>query len=80
WIVVNFVMSALANIPVLFQKQRQALILEIVYSFAKLLPFVIFAGFFKYNLNEVLIIYAILTTFVLFYSFYWNRKLIYGNQ
>jgi O-antigen/teichoic acid export membrane protein len=80
WIAVNFVMSALANIPVLFQKQRQALILEIVYSFAKLLPFVVFAGFFKYNLNEVLIIYVILTTFVLFYSFYWNRKLIYDNQ
>lgn len=80
WIIANFVLSAISNIPILFEKQRQALILEIVYSIVKLLPFVLFAGVFGFDINEVLIVYVIFTTFVLVYGFYWNRKLIYGNH
>jgi len=80
WIVMNFIISSLSIIPVLFQKQRQSLILEIVYSIVKVIPFIIFAGICHLTINHVLIVYMILTSFVLIYSFYWNKKLIYGPQ
>jgi O-antigen/teichoic acid export membrane protein len=78
WIVLNFILSTLANVPVLFQMQRKALFLELIYSIVKLIPFIIFAGVFNFSMNEVLVVYVILTTFVLSYCLYWNRKLIYA--
>jgi O-antigen/teichoic acid export membrane protein len=76
WILISFIVSAFGSIPIIFKKQKKALFIELLYSLAKVIPFVLFAGFFKMGLYKVLCIYTILTSIILIYSLLWYKKLI----
>jgi O-antigen/teichoic acid export membrane protein len=79
-IVLGFILSSLAYVPILFHKQRKALIIEVFYFFAKLLPFLFVAGYLKADFRTTLVIYTILSSLVLLYTFNWYRKLIYNQK
>jgi O-antigen/teichoic acid export membrane protein len=76
WIVLGFIVSSFAIIPVLFGKQKQALYFEVIYSISKILPFVIGASVLKFNFESTLILYTIVTSIVLIAGFFWYRFLI----
>lgn len=76
WILLSFIVSCFASIPPIFNRQRKALILEIIYSLAKILPFAVGAYFFHFGIKKVLVIYTGLSTLLLLYNFYWYYKLI----
>jgi O-antigen/teichoic acid export membrane protein len=80
WILMTFIVSCFASIPYVFDRQRKALILEIIYSLARILPYVIGAYFFKFSIKEVFIFYTVLATLLLLYSFYWYYSLIRNPQ
>jgi len=79
WLFMTFIVSCFASIPYIFDRQRKALILEIIYSLTRILPYVIGAYFFKFNIKEVIVLYTVLATLLLLYSFYWYYSLIKKN-
>lgn len=80
WILLSFIVSCFASIPHIFDRQRKALILELLYSSARILPFAVGAYFFKFDIKVALITYTILSTLLLLYGFYWYYDLIRKQQ
>jgi len=76
WILISFIVSTFANIPIIFNEQRKALILEFIYSMAKILPFIVGAGVYNLAIKDVLIIYTILSSAVLIYGLHWYWGLL----
>jgi len=76
WILFVFIVSPFATIPHIYNEQRKAFVLEIIYSLVKILPFIVGAGLFNLELKSVLIIYVILSILLLVYGFNWYYSLI----
>jgi O-antigen/teichoic acid export membrane protein len=76
WIILNFIVSSFANIPIIFNQQKTALIIEIIYSLIKILPFAIGAGFLGLAITHVLLIYMIMSSLLLILVLIWYRTLL----
>jgi O-antigen/teichoic acid export membrane protein len=76
WIILNFIVSSFANIPIIFNQQKTALIIEIIYSLIKILPFAIGAGFLGLAITHVLLIYMIMSSLLLIFVLIWYRTLL----
>lgn len=79
-ILLSFVVSCFASIPHIYDRQRKALLLEILYSVARTLPFAIGYYFFQYDIKMTLFIYMLLSTVLLLYGFYWYYSLLRRRQ
>ncbi len=78
WLLFVFVVSPFANIPHIYNQQKKAFILEIMYTLVRILPFVIGAGILNMPLKEVLVIYVVLAILLLIYGFNWYYSLASG--
>ncbi len=67
----TFILSPFSMIPHIYKKKKKAFIIEIIATFAKILPFVIGGYFFNLNIKEVLYLYVLLYSLVLFYGLIW---------
>lgn len=76
YILLSFIASPFAGIPLLYNAQKKAFILELIHTVLKLLPFVVFGFFLEYSFKEILYIYSTVTSLFLIYSFYWCFSLI----
>jgi len=76
WILFVFIVSPFATIPHIYNEQKKAFVLEIMYSLVRILPFIIGAGLFNLELKSVLIIYTISAIILLTYGFNWYYSLI----
>lgn len=78
WILLGFVVSCFASIPLIFGKQKKALLLEIASAFVQVAPFVIGVNMFSLGIKSVLMISMIMYTSLLFYSLNWYYGMIKG--
>lgn len=76
WLSLSFVLSALASLPLIFNKQKLAFYIEIAYSIVKVLPFIICGGFLKLNIETTLIVYTALCSLLLLFTLKWYSKII----
>lgn len=76
WIILNFIVSSFAYIPIIFNQQKTALKIEIIYSLIKILPFAIGAGFLGLAITHVLLIYMIMSSLLLILVLIWYRALL----
>jgi O-antigen/teichoic acid export membrane protein len=72
----TFILSPFSMIPHIFGQQKKAFIIEIVATFAKILPFIIGGYFFNLNIKEVLYIYVLLYSLVLLYGLFWIYSIV----
>jgi O-antigen/teichoic acid export membrane protein len=72
----TFILSPFSMIPHIFGQQKKAFIIEIVATFAKILPFIIGGYFFNLNIKEVLYIYVLLYSLVLLYGLIWIYSIV----
>ena len=71
-----FISSPFSIIPHIFGQQRKAFVIEIIATFAKILPFMIGGYFFNLNIKEVLYIYVLLYSLVLCYGLIWIYSIV----
>jgi O-antigen/teichoic acid export membrane protein len=80
WILLGFVVSCFASIPLVFGKQRKALFLEMVSAVFQVAPIVIGAKMLSLGIKPVLLITMILYTSLLLYSLNWFYGMIKGEK
>ena len=78
-VLVSFVLSPLSSIPHIFNQQKKAFILEIIATLTRILPFIIGAYIFKFEIEMVLAIYVVLYGLVLLYGLTWSYSLVKLN-
>ncbi len=76
WLLLSFITAPLAIISQIFNKQKKAFRLEILYSLARIVPFIICSGLLRINLNVVLYIFMIFSSFLLIYTLFWYESLV----
>ncbi len=79
-ILVEFIVSPFATIPHIYNVQRKAFVLEIIYSLVRISPFLIGAGYFDFTIQQVLMVYMISATLLLFYGYNWYYNLVKGKR
>ncbi len=79
WILLSFILTPFATIPHIFNKQKEALYLEIIYSLLKVSILFICGYILQLNISITLIIFALLCSLFLLGQLYWYNKLIKGN-
>lgn len=72
----SFILSPLSSIPHIFNQQKKAFILEIIATLTRILPFIIGAYIFKFEIEMVLAIYVVLYGLVLLYGLTWSYSLV----
>ena len=78
WIILVFILSPLANIPVIFNRQKKAFIIEIVNITSKCL--VLIVGGYLLDIKTTLLIFSLTNSAIIFYNFTWCYNLVKNQE
>lgn len=72
----SFILSPLSSVPHIFNQQKKALVLEVIATLTRILPFIIGAYIFKLDIETVLTMYVVLYGLLLLYGLSWSYSLV----
>ena len=72
----SFILSPLSSVPHIFNQQKKALVLEVIATLTRILPFIIGAYIFKLDIEAVLSVYVVLYGLLLLYGLSWSYSLV----
>jgi len=78
WIILIFILSPLANIPVIFNRQKKAFIIEIVNITSRCL--VLIVGGYLLDIKITLLIFSLTNSAIIFYNFTWYYNLVKNQE
>lgn len=72
----SFILSPFSSVPHIFNQQKKALVLEVIATLTRILPFIIGSYIFKLDIETVLTIYVVLYGLLLLYGLLWSYSLV----